>query len=535
VGVGLTLGSRRGRVWTPRLAADTTLILLAVVAAALRLVVEPALAQAAGSGADRTLLAILQTVTVVPVFLAAQVVLRRGTALSPSAGSLLLAATLFFALGGLFSLTHLDRLLYTVRDPSDYVELTGWLLFALAGFRARSMASTAPAMLAGRRAPDALRRLLVPGAALFLAVAVVDMGIGRPPRLETVVAVALLAVVLAVRTAQAFNLADREAHQRRQLAHTRALVDVTHALAGATDLDKTLRIISESARSVFGTRGAGIELITEDGESLETRSAVGLPDEVLGLRFPLQSSFTGWVVQHEEPRATVDPSRDPYIQPQSLSFLGRWPVAAAPIHFRGETLGALFACIRPEPFDVEELELMGALAEQAAIAIQQARLFEQVTILSITDPLTGLANRRQLEIELPREFAAARRGRDLTAVIFDLDMFKHYNDTYGHLAGDQALQAFARSLQMETRAMNLAARYGGDEFVAVLAGTDAAGGRTFIDRVRKRFAREVEELGHGPLPVSAGLAEFAPDMLDPEALLRAADDELYRAKPRARV
>lgn len=532
VGVGLALGSPRGRVWNPRLAVDTTLILLAVVAAALRLVVEPMFAESAAGGLDHVALAVLQTLTVVPVFLAAQVVLRRGTALAPWAGSILLAATLAFAMGGLFSLARFDRLLFTIRDAGDYVELCAWLFFAAAGFSARRVAATAPAMLAGRRAPDTLRKILVPGAALFLAVAVADMGLGRPPRPETVAAVALLGVVLAIRTAQAFNIADREAAQRRQLAHTRALVDVTHALAGTTDLDQILEVISESARGVFGTRGAGIELLTADGQSLETRSAIGLPPGVLGLRFPLEGSFTGWVVQHEEPRATADPSRDPYIQPQSRSFLGHWPVAAAPLHFRGETLGALFACIRSEPFDVEELELMGAMAEQAAIAIQQARLFEQVTILSVTDPLTGLANRRQLEVELPREFAAARRGRDLTAVIFDLDRFKKYNDTYGHLAGDEALQAFARSLKHETRAMNLAARYGGDEFVAILAGTDAAGGRTFINRVRRRFEAEVGKLGHGPLAVSAGLAEFAPDMLDPEALLRAADDELYRAKPR---
>ena len=178
---------------------------------------------------------------------------------------------------------------------------------------------------------------------------------------------------------------------------------------------------------------------------------------------------------------------------------------------------------------------MGALAEQAAIAIQQARLFEQVTVMSVTDPLTGLANRRQLERDLPREFAAALRGRDLTAVIFDLDLFKEYNDTYGHVAGDKALQAFARALQNGMRAMNVAARYGGDEFVAILSDTDAEGARSFIRRVRDRFDLGVAALGHGPLKVSAGLAEFAPDMGNPEALLRAADAELYRTKPHARA
>lgn len=534
VGAALALGSPRDRAWTPRFAADTTLLLLAGLAGTLRIVVEPVVGVGGPESLDRTLLLALQVVTLVPVLLAAQVVLRRSTALSPASASLFLAATIAFALAALFSLARVESV-DTVRAPAEYIQLGGWILFAAAGYRARVMPATAHAMLVRRRAPDAIRKLVVPGAALFLAVAVVDMGFGRPPRPETVLAVAMLGVVLALRTGQAFNLADREAVQRRQLAHTRALVSVTHALAGTTDLDQTLKVISESARSVFGTRGAGIELLTEDGQDLETRSVVGLPGGVVGLRFPIEGSFTGWVVQHEEPRATADPSLDPFIQPQSLSFLGRWPVAAAPIQFRGETLGALFACIRSEPFDAEELELMGALAEQAAIAIQHARLFEQITMMSITDPLTGLANRRHLERELRREFAAARRGRELSVVIFDLDRFKEYNDSNGHLAGDQALQAFAGALQDETRAMNLAARYGGDEFVAILSGSDMEGASVFIDRVRTRFGQAVEELGHGALCVSAGLAQYTPEMADPEALLRTADDELYRVKPSGRT
>ncbi len=528
----LALGSGWGR-WRSYLAVDALLLFLAITFVTLRLVVEPFLGT--GGEFEVAVLTTLQAVAGVPILVASLVVLHRGGVMSPRSAVLLLLTTLVFGVATLLTVTGVDPGPFVLGNPFDLIWIVAWVLFAWSGVRAREEAPTTAAMEARRRTRDALRKVLVPGAALFMAVAITDIGLGREARPETVVAIALFGMLLALRTAHAFALADRDADQRRQLAHTRALVEVTHSLAGTMDLDRTLLTISESAREVFNTRAAGIELITGDGHSLETRSAVGLPDEVVGLRFPIEGSFTGWVVRHGKPRATANPGADPYIQPQSLAFLGHWPVAAAPIRFQGETLGALYACIRDDPFDPEELELLNAMAEQAAIAIQNARLFERVTELSVTDPLTGLANRRQLERELAREFAAARRGRDLAAVILDLDDFKDYNDSYGHLAGDRALQAFARALREETRAMNLVARYGGDEFVALLSETDEEGARAFIERVRIRFADAMEEIGNGPIQVSAGLAIFRDDMPDTDALLREADDALYAEKPRVRM
>ncbi|NIP80034.1 MAG: GAF domain-containing protein, partial [Gemmatimonadetes bacterium] len=374
-GAVAALGPGRSRVLGPTFAVEALLLLLAGGAATLRLVVEPTLIAAPGNWSEATALAGLQTASLVPVLVAALLVLRRGSMLAPRSALLLLLATLSFAGAVFFSLTGLGsgHAPFTETDPSAHMWTAGWLVFAASGFAARDVAATATAMLAGRRAHDALRKLIVPGVALFLAVAVLDLGFGREPRPETVVTVGLLGLVLALRTGHVFRLVDRDAEQRRQLAHTRALVDVTHALAGTMELDATLRVISEAARSVFGTRGAGIELLSADGHSLETRYVVGLSDDLMGVRFPVAGSFTGWVVRHGEPRTTVDPSRDPYVQRVSLDYLGRSPVAAAPIRFHDRTIGVLYACIRDAPFDPEELQLMSALAEQAAIAIQNAR------------------------------------------------------------------------------------------------------------------------------------------------------------------
>lgn len=153
---------------------------------------------------------------------------------------------------------------------------------------------------------------------------------------------------------------------------------------------------------------------------------------------------------------------------------------------------------------------------------------DEVEDLAFTDTLTRLPNRRHAELFLENEFAAAERGRALAVVLFDLDRFKAYNDAHGHEAGDDALRAFAEVLVRTTRRMNLAARFGGEEFVAVLAGSDVKGATVFANRVRKELIGL--SIGPGPLTVSAGVAGFTPSMTEPKHLLAAADRALYEAK-----
>ena len=179
-----------------------------------------------------------------------------------------------------------------------------------------------------------------------------------------------------------------------------------------------------------------------------------------------------------------------------------------------------------EPPDPDRIALLHRMAPHASAAIENARLHDEVRRLSLTDPLVQLPNRRQLDLFLEKEFAAAERGRPLCFVLYDLDRFKEYNDTHGHRAGDVALIRFASVLRAETRAMNLAARYGGEEFATVLSGTDLAGGRAHAERVRERCA---ETFG-GEMTVSAGVAEYVREMRTPIDLVVAADRALYRAK-----
>jgi diguanylate cyclase (GGDEF)-like protein len=135
---------------------------------------------------------------------------------------------------------------------------------------------------------------------------------------------------------------------------------------------------------------------------------------------------------------------------------------------------------------------------------------------------------------LEKEFAAARRGRKLSAILFDLDNFKLYNDSAGHQAGDEALHAFAGVLKEETRAMNLAARYGGDEFISILAEADRAGALTHAERIAAAVERH-PLLSGANIRASAGVGTYHPGMDQPAELIRAADADLYARKAIRRV
>ncbi|MGD8277305.1 MAG: GGDEF domain-containing protein [Gemmatimonadota bacterium] len=158
--------------------------------------------------------------------------------------------------------------------------------------------------------------------------------------------------------------------------------------------------------------------------------------------------------------------------------------------------------------------------------LHEARM--QAEELALTDELTGLANRRYVELTLKREFAAAQRGRPLVVVSFDIDRFKAYNDGYGHDAGDDALRAFGHVLSTLTRAMNVSGRWGGEEFLSVLSSADVAGALVFVDRVREMLRETV--LKHGSITVCVGVAAFHSAMRCVDDLLIAADGALYEAK-----
>lgn len=185
------------------------------------------------------------------------------------------------------------------------------------------------------------------------------------------------------------------------------------------------------------------------------------------------------------------------------------------------------------PFFLAELsKTFSYVVMLSGALLDQARLFEQVRTMAVTDPLTGLANYRRLISVLEAEVDRSRRTqRPFSVVLLDMDGLKIINDQYGHLTGSRALVRIGKILRNHSRAIDTAARYGGDEFALVLpeAGKDISS--RVVSRIRERLSAEPE---HPALAVSAGVAAFPEDGDTPEKLLGAADRALYAMKHHGR-
>lgn len=175
-------------------------------------------------------------------------------------------------------------------------------------------------------------------------------------------------------------------------------------------------------------------------------------------------------------------------------------------------------------FEAEDWNILRVLCLQAEMALKRIRLIENVRTLSLTDPLTGLANRRRAGIALTQAWAEAQRGAGLALMLLDLDDFKEINDSRGHAAGDEVLRQVADALRAEARATDVVARYGGDEFLIVLPGGGALGAGALARRLRNRLRGEVS--------FSVGIAEYSSAFNSVEELTRGADHALYRLKAR---
>jgi diguanylate cyclase (GGDEF)-like protein len=180
----------------------------------------------------------------------------------------------------------------------------------------------------------------------------------------------------------------------------------------------------------------------------------------------------------------------------------------------------------------------GAVGERISLALANLRLREVLRSQSIRDPLTGLFNRRYMEESLEREVRrAARNNESVTLIMLDIDHFKQFNDTFGHQAGDTLLRGLGDFLSQRTRGQDVACRYGGEEFVLILAGASADDGSKRAELLRQELKQlTVQHAGQvlGRISISIGISAFPGHGTTAEELLRTADQALYRAKAEGR-
>jgi len=207
-----------------------------------------------------------------------------------------------------------------------------------------------------------------------------------------------------------------------------------------------------------------------------------------------------------------------------------------PLIAQGESLGVLYLGAREDgtAWPEGQQRLASTVADQLGLAVANLKLRETLRNQSIRDPLTSLFNRRYLEETLERELRRAERSRGtLGVVMMDLDLFKQFNDTFGHDIGDTLLRDFGRLLQSTVRGGDVACRYGGEEFMLILPEADIETTRQRADRIREAVKHLfVAHRGHsvGSVTISAGVAAYPEHGTTGETLVQAADAALYRAK-----
>jgi diguanylate cyclase (GGDEF)-like protein len=311
---------------------------------------------------------------------------------------------------------------------------------------------------------------------------------------------------------------------RRELALKESLsllFELTQTLDAETDLGSIPRRVCE----VLGFEQMAVLLHDPATDGFVVRATHGMGGAALGISFPRDDVISGAVADTGEPLVIADTARDP----RYSHFRGTHPVdgafACVPMRVQGRLVG-LFNVLRPGAASISpaDVELLGSIASYAGLAIEHAQLRLRLRDLAVTDPLTGLANRRLLLERTQREID---RGRPLALLMLDLDHFKAINDELGHPKGDEALIAVARALTAATPGPGTVARYGGEEFCVLLP--DCARAEALAVAEALRHAVRALAVGR-PLTVSIGVAAFPDDAAGEGGLVAAADRALLAAK-----
>lgn len=340
---------------------------------------------------------------------------------------------------------------------------------------------------------------------------------------------------------EVLRLREELERSMRASYHLQAFTQQINEVEPAEAYAAILRHSTELLRSERGS----LLLFDEAANELEVKAAVGpRADVTQEQRVRLSESVSGSVLLDGRPRIVRDlrttemhraPAERKYKSDSFISY---------PIITGGRKVGVINMTDKAggEPYNDLDLHLLETMVPQMALALDRAGWHQKATqfqLLSITDPLTGLLNRRYLEERLGEEFERSKRHRfPMSFLMVDIDNFKEYNDRNGHQAGDIALEITAQCLKSALRSADVASRYGGEEFSILLPQTNLTEALVIAERIRSRVEKSSyphgERQPHGAVTVSIGVSAFGPKLETPSSIIGAADHALYVAKSRGK-
>ena len=311
------------------------------------------------------------------------------------------------------------------------------------------------------------------------------------------------------------------------------------ALTSSLQLDQVLRTIMEKINEVLRPDTWSLLLMDAQKQELYFQIATGEGAEALkDVRIKVGQGLAGWVAETGQAVVVPDTSKDSRFSGKldERTNVATRSVVAVPVRFRDQCLGVieLINCIGPDGFSDRDLALLEVLADYAAIAIENARHVQRIHELTITDDCTSLYNARHLNFMLDTEiYRSHRYAFEFSLIFLDLDHFKNINDTYGHLVGSKLLAEIGEAIKINCRLIDLAFRYGGDEFVVLLPQTSKENALGVARRLHK-LIRETVWLKDAGLNVhisaSIGVAAYPSDSRSKSELLHLADEAMYLVK-----
>jgi diguanylate cyclase (GGDEF)-like protein len=347
-----------------------------------------------------------------------------------------------------------------------------------------------------------------------------------------------LLMILADQAATAVESARLLSRTRDLADELRRLLDMSADLSASLDPHQVSDLIASHMARAMGADECAISYWDKSGGRLESLGyyPVLLPGELQPYFDLAGYPRTRWVLERQE--AVIIDFEDPAADPAEIALMreeGQRTLAMLPLVAKGQAIGLVELFSKSAvTWSAELLELARTMANEAAMALENARLYEDARKLADRDPLTGFFNHRFLHERLGEEVVRTQRARrPLSVLMLDLDDFKLVNDTFGHLFGDRVLTWTAELIRSTLRGSDIPARYGGDEFAIILPETDEDEARSAAERILDAFrdhAFQGEQRGPVPIGASIGVATYPTDGRTATELIAAADRALYRVK-----